>query len=339
MRRRIRLVNAQSPGDGVAILYALQCLFHAYPSKYEVCLNVAYPQIFQGVPECYVGEPQPGDIIWRGDYPDINQSNQTPVKFILGPLHNLETVLDVRIPPIDPRGCLPMEPEETRWFSQPRQELGRDVPYWVVNAGWKNDFTAKQWPISYWASMLKLCRGIQFVQVGHTDHNHFVLRGPNVINLVGKTDLRQLVRLIWNAYGVVTPVSLPMVLAYALPAHPRFKRKSRACVVIAGGREPNVWQQLPEHQFLHTCGALSCCDHGGCWKSRVTRLGDGDKKDSDLCINPVRVLGQAVPQCMEMIKPSMVAQAIKLYQDNLEWKDEQTDIRARQVRELETAKA
>ncbi len=149
-----------------------------------------------------------------------------------------------------------------------------------------------------------------------------LLEGDNVINLVGKTDLRQLIRLIYNAFGVVTPVSVPMVMAYATPAHPRFKRRSRACVVLAGGREPNHWQQAPNQQFLHTCGMLDCCDHGGCWKSRVVPLGDGDAKDRDLCFYPVTLKsGQSIARCMDMISVDEVCLAIRKYANSLDFNE------------------
>ncbi|NQZ70130.1 MAG: hypothetical protein HRT89_18920, partial [Lentisphaeria bacterium] len=41
---------------------------------------------------------------------------------------------------------------------------------------------------------------------------------------------------------------------------------------------------------------------GGCWKSRVEALGDGDDKDKSLCLNPVQgPSGQTIPKCLDMI--------------------------------------
>jgi hypothetical protein len=65
--------------------------------------------------------------------------------------------------------------------------------------------------------------------------------------------------------------------------------KNRAGVIVAGGREPSQWEAYPHHQYLHTNGALRCCDKGGCWKSRTVAIGDGDAKDSSLCLAPVEV--------------------------------------------------
>lgn len=82
-------------------------------------------------------------------------------------------------------------------------------------------------------------------------------------------------------------------------------------MVVAGGREPPHWEAYPGHQFIHTVGALPCCLEGGCWKSRVKPLGDGDQKDQDgaLCINVVEDL----PKCMDLITAEEVIHRIELY--------------------------
>lgn len=89
------------------------------------------------------------------------------------------------------------------------------------------------------------------------------------------------------------------------------KPKNRPCVVVAGGREPMHWEAYPHHQFIHTNGALLCCDSGGCWKSRVVPLGDGDEKDKpeNLCVDVVGML----PRCLHMITAAEVVRRIEMY--------------------------
>ncbi|MDA0990512.1 MAG: ADP-heptose--LPS heptosyltransferase, partial [Verrucomicrobia bacterium] len=80
--------------------------------------------------------------------------------------------------------------------------------------------------------------------------------------------------------------------------------------------EPVHWESYPGHQFLHTIGALPCCAKGGCWKSRCQKMNDGDKKDTEnLCERPVyHGDGKwATAQCMEMIRPGAVIDAIERY--------------------------
>src|SRR5690606_30661200 len=135
----------------------------------------------------------------------------------------------------------------------------------------------------------------------------------NVIDLRGKTDIRQLVRLVHHSQGVLCPVTFLMHLAAAVPVKSG-QLAARACVVVAGGREPSHWESYPEHRFLHTQGALSCCDSGGCWKARTVGLGDGDEKDrrEDLC---VRVAADGLPKCMDMISSQNVITAVQSYFD------------------------
>ena len=89
------------------------------------------------------------------------------------------------------------------------------------------------------------------------------------------------------------------------------ERWRRPCVVIAGGREPPHFTAYPHHQFIHTVGALRCCDNGGCWKSRTLPLGDGDVNDRPdaLCVDVVGTL----PRCMDMITADEVIRRVELY--------------------------
>ena len=121
----------------------------------------------------------------------------------------------------------------------------------------------------------------------HPAHRHPNLKG--VYSLVGKTDLRQLIRLTYHAEGTVGPISQQMVMAAAF---------QKPAVVIAGGKEPPLWQMYPNHRYLYTNGALECCAYDGCWKSVY--------KD---CVN--RVSG--FPRCFVLIRPEDVARAIELY--------------------------
>jgi ADP-heptose:LPS heptosyltransferase len=156
-------------------------------------------------------------------------------------------------------------------------------------AGGKTDFTIKWWDSRRFQQVVQhFANRILFVQVGEKNHHHPKLNG--VVDLRGKTDLRQLVRLVHHAEGVVCPVTLLMHLAAAVETTPGAP-KNRACVVVAGGREPAQWEAYPHHQFIHTNGALRCCDSGGCWRARTVPLGDGDEKDQPehLCLNVAKL--------------------------------------------------
>jgi hypothetical protein len=323
--RKVIFRNGQSPGDGVMLVHAMLSLHMTYPGKFLTDIRCPYGQLFEGAP--YITSLDENDKsveIYELGYETIHKSNQFPYHFVTGFLYDMMAALKVHIDPAPWHGFIHIRDEEKWWFSGVRQIVGADIPYWVVNAGYKIDYTAKQWAFDYYQRVIDMNKDVTFVQVGakHPHHVHADLKGDNVINMIGQTDLRQMIRLVYNSFGVLTPCSMAMILGYAVPAHPRFNRKSRACVVVSGGREPNHWQQGPNQQFLHTCGQLACCDMGGCWKSRVVKLNDGDRKDDELCHMPVQVGEQWVAKCMAMITPEEVSMHIRRYMDNLEFEVE-----------------
>ena len=88
----------------------------------------------------------------------------------------------------------------------------------------------------------------------------------------------------YHATGVVCPVTFAMHLAVAVEMKTR-PPINRPAVILAGGREPAQWEAYPHHRFLSLNGALPCCDNGGCWKSRCSKVGDKDEKDDkNLCL-------------------------------------------------------
>jgi ADP-heptose:LPS heptosyltransferase len=176
--------------------------------------------------------------------------------------------------------------------------------YWVIVAGGKRDLTTKWWPAAHWQAVIDRFAGaIRFVQAGAAGDEHPRLGG--VTDAVGRTTLREFVRLIAHAEGVVCGVTCAMHLAAAF---------DKPCVVVAGGREPVAWEQYPTHQFLHTIGQLPCCRTGGCWKARVVPLGDGDSdRDRNRCSFPTRIPGDWAARCMRMIRPEEVCRGIERF--------------------------
>lgn len=318
--QKIILKNHQSPGDIVMMSYAVKALHEQYPGRYITGVDVCCGAIFEGNPHvCWELKADDSSVtVIKAEYNTIHQSNQKTYTFVNSFIYDLEEKLKISLRPTEWSGAIYIREEEKGWYSAVREILGKDVPFWVVDAGHKFDFTAKAWEYTRFQQIIDNFPDITFVQIGAKEHMHPKLTGNNLIDLVGKTDLRQLIRLVYNAFGVITPVSLPHHLSYAIPPHPRFNRKSRASIVIAGGREPNHWQQGANQHYLHTCGMLDCCDLGGCWKSRIVPLGDGDSKDQELCLHPVKSeSGQIIPKCLDMISVEEVCRIIEKYMNNL----------------------
>jgi ADP-heptose:LPS heptosyltransferase len=321
-KRKLIFRNEQSPGDICMLAYAIKALHEQYPGKYITDVSTFCNEIFEGNP--YITELNPkGHLvkIINLDYPTIHQSNQKPHHFVNGFAWDLAKKLKIHLEPTEWTGAIYIREEEKGWLSAVHEELGYDPPFWCIAGGHKWDYRLKAWDFSRFQEIVDRFPEIKFVQIGAAEHNHPQLTGNNLLNFVGKTDLRQLIRLIWHSFGVITPISLPMHLAYAIPPHPRYNRKSRGCIVIAGGREPNHWQAAANQQFIHTCGMLDCCDEGGCWLARSEKLNDGDEKDENICHYPIELpTGQIIGKCMDMISVDEVCLLIKKYMDNLDYK-------------------
>jgi len=283
------------PGDTITFTAALRDLHNNYPGEFITDVNVYddLKPIFEGNPYITkLNRDDPDVQVHDLHYDLINRSNQGSYHFIHAFRKTIEQKLGMKVKQGDCKGDIYIREEEKRWYSAVREVTGDDRDFWIVDAGHKSDVPLKAWPAENFQKVIDHFKDkIQFVQIGHKDHHHPDLKG--VINLVGKTDIRQLIRLVYHSVGVLTPVSLPMVMAAAVPVkwgNPRL----RSCVVIAGGREPNHWHQYPGHQYLHTISALPCCEQGGCWIAKdCTSMKNG------------------VPKCMRMITVNEVISAIK----------------------------
>jgi len=181
--------------------------------------------------------------------------------------------------------------KEKHWINQVETEFSWHGGFWLLNAGHKPDNELKQY--HRWQEFVDLFNdhfkgSIRLVQVGHKSHVHPELNGA--YNLIGKTDLRQFIRLCWWAHGTVGPLSFQLVMAAA------FKKPH---VVVAAGKEGIRWHIYPNGRYLHTLGALKCCHYDGCWKGG--KYGD--------CVDRV----YEIPRCFCLIKPQIILDAVTSY--------------------------
>ncbi|NBR87742.1 MAG: ADP-heptose--LPS heptosyltransferase [Proteobacteria bacterium] len=308
--RKLILRNRQSPGDIVVLTAAVRDLHLTYPEQFLTDVRTSCPQLWEHNPHITpLDEKDPEVEVLDCHYPLIHRSNRSPRHFVEGFTEFLSDKLNRQITPTAFKGDIHVSKKEKGWISQVREIVGRDLPFWIIVAGGKRDYTIKWWDFQRYQSVVDHFRDkVLFVQVGEKGHVHEGLKG--VIDLRGRTDLRQMVRLVYHAQGVLCGVTMAMHLAAAVEVKGG-KPKNRPCVVVAGGREPPQWEAYPHHQFIHTVGALLCCDNGGCWKSRTVPLGDGDAKDrpENLCVDVVNNL----PRCMDMITTQDVIRRIEMY--------------------------
>lgn len=300
--------NWLSPGDIVVLTAALRDLHRAYPGRFITDVRTSCPALWEHNPYVTPLQPDPDVRSMVCHYPLIHQCNTAPYHFIHAFIEYLNDQLGLRIRPTEFKGDIYLSEEEKARPSMVEEALGTPTPYWIIAAGGKFDYTIKWWHRRRWQEVVDHFQDrLLFVQVGEKGHYHPPLKG--VMDLRGKTTLRDLIRLVYHADGIVCPVTLHMHLAAAVPMPPGRKRL-RSCVIIAGGREPAHWEQYPGHHFLHTIGALECCATGGCWKARTAPLGDGSPLDApeSLCRDAAP---SGLPNCMHMIRADQVCSLIE----------------------------
>lgn len=298
-----------SLGDVVMMTAAVRDLHRCYPNQFQTDVRTHFPEVWENNPflTCLsASDPEAQVIDCR--YPLINHADFRPYHCLHGYIDFLNQKLGLRIVPTEFRGDIHLSAEERQWASQVHELAGSDIPFWIIAAGGKFDISIKWWSTERYQKVVDHFRGrLAFVQVGEWGHHHPKLQ--HTIDLRGQTSVRELIRLVHHAQGCLCSVTALMHLAAAVETRPGFP-PNRPCVVVAGGREPANWEAYPHHQFIHTGGALACCSQGGCWRSRVVPLGDGDERDQPehRCCDVVDHL----PRCMHLITPDEVV-------DKIEW--------------------
>jgi len=286
-------------GDQVVFTGALRALHKSQPERFITGINI----------------DRDIDLLWNNPYISKVVSNDPSVKVftksIGGNFRNYKTsgkhcievfveklakMLDVQIKIDEMRGDIHLSDEEQ---SRPPSGLeGRR--YWIIVAGCKTGVPTKSWStVNYQAVVDALAGKIHFVQCGSRQAGwHPPLR--DVTNLVAKTSVRDLIRTIYHADGVLCPITSLMHLAAAIPVKSTYLNP-RPCVVLAGGREPITYVTYPGHIVLATIGKLPC-SLKPCGHSKFAPKGG--------CKRPITMGSQKIPECMKLIQPSQVVTAI-----------------------------
>jgi len=308
--RKLILRNGYSPGDVVMLTAAVRDLHRGYPGQFLTDVRTVCPDLWEHNPHITpLSDDDPEVEALDCTYPLIDRCNETPYHCLHGFVEFLNERLGLNVRPTAFKGDIHLSPQEKAWSSQVYEVTGRDIPFWIVAAGGKYDVTIKWWATERYQAVIDHFRDrVQFVQVGQWAHHHPKLEG--VIDLRGQTTLRELVRLVYHAQGVLCPVTALMHLAAAVEVKGD-AAANRPCMVVAGAREPAHWETYPGHQFIHNNGALTCGGKGGCWKDRAVPLGDGDPRDRPQC-RCVDVV-DGLPRCMELIRPDEVIRRSELY--------------------------
>lgn len=306
--RHLILHNPLSPGDCVVMTAALECLHEQYPGQYVTAVDCGSMAVYEHNPHVTAmnEEETAGAERIQMEYPLIHKCCERPIHFLQGYVDFLADKLSIPLKLTINRGRLYFSREEREWMSQVEETTGRSTRYWVVNAGVKPDFSTKSWGTDNYQALVDHFSGrILFVQVGEECHNPPSKRLRGTVDLVGKTDQRQLLRLCMNSVGGVGPTTFLQHIYGAL---------EKPYVLILGAREPVSWCHYPAQRTLSMHGSLDCCRTWACWRSRTVNIEDGrDFFNKSLCSYPVLKGDDPRPRCMELITPAVVAAAVESY--------------------------
>jgi ADP-heptose:LPS heptosyltransferase len=283
------LRQTQSPGDILTLTRPLADLKESYPN-WQIDVRTPCPEIFENNPHLTPLKEEEAEIFTIG-YDEINDCHWRQQHWTDAYRHDLEKQLGVKIKKTGIYPELWISDLEKSWYNQVHCTFEWDGAYWLINAGHKQDNELKLYNCwqevvdilnQYWQGKVKI------VQIGDNNHIHPPLKG--VLNLVGLTDTRQLIRLAYNAAGTIGPLSFQSVISAAL---------KQPAVVVMGGKEDVRWHLYPHMKYIYSNGSLDCCQIGGCW------LG-GEKGKCKNLIN-------GVPKCFDIIKPRTIADAVISY--------------------------
>lgn len=284
---RVHVLYHYCPGDTLVSTAAIENLHRAYPGRFLTSVYTTCPEVWQGNPR--ITPLVPGSAVVELRHLDSSR----PGHFIDQLTGNLGEALGVPIPVTVRRPVLHLDGGELD-----RPEDLPD-PYILINASWKSDYTAKYAGDDIFREVVgKLGHRVRFVQIGSNapDMTHTKLDG--VIDRIGKTSVRELVRLAYHSVGGIGGVTFLGHICAAL---------GKPYVCYAGGRESPEFIGYDSQLTLSTLGELDCCKSGGCWMSRTVPLGDGSRHDKKLCALPVLTPSGYVPECMRRIgsKPAI----------------------------------
>lgn len=322
IRRQVRLQCGFSLGDVVALTGAVREICEQYPGEFLFEPATTYPEVWLHNPntrrlrgsvetiECdkvAIDRTGAGGRHYIGAYLDLLNNH-------LGTTASLRTLA----------GDIYLSEKERNWYSDVWTLCHEELPYWIVCSGGKFDIPIKWWSHDRYQAVVDHFKDrILFVQVGTWGNQHLKLRGT--VDLRGKTDVRDLIHLLYCARGVFCGVTSLMHLAAAVPTE---DGSSREAVIIAGAREPKVWEHYPGHHYFDTSHHVPC---GNCWKNTHISLPDR-RQNFNRNIRCSRI-SRSLPECMDIIGVDEVIDAI----ENTLRKQPEAALRPAQIEPAHTA--
>jgi ADP-heptose:LPS heptosyltransferase len=291
-KRRLVLNCHQAPGDTCVSTGVLWSLHETYPDQYETKITgCAAAELFANHPYAADFSEQAQQVNF--EHPAFNDDRSTNVRWSMMQAQCFELGKFLGVP-LEPRTNKPM------FFLTPSEKRYRLLKesYCLINAGWKDDFETKWY--SRWQEVVDGIRAampwLTVVQIGelgqsHYSHHHPPLNGT--LNLLGKTNARQLLLAASGSLFGLGPLSFLMHLYAGL---------EKPYICAASAFEPPTWTPYANVVRIGRSGELKCCANGACCRS----------KWHDCAENMKDIF---VPGCLDIPPREFVEAAVRL-QDN-----------------------
>lgn len=287
-------VGLRGVGDTVSVSALVRDLYAAFPGVGISVAGTSAEEIFRYDYRVKWKLPPDRVFVPLTHKPTLDRSYSDPTARYIYACHDaFEAATGITVPRGEPRPSLILSPKES--------QHPVDNPYFVVCSGVKQDLPIKMWPHEYFEEVVRRVGG-RWIQVGGLTSGrlqHHQVAIAKAENKIGRTTIRELMRIVAHADAVVCLVSLPMLLASAFGVK---------CVVPAGGREnPSLFEGLGV-DYMETMNRLPCSVGGGCGVfAAVPAHTDSAFPDNWLCKDPVETAsGEYVGKCMRLITPDDV---------------------------------
>ncbi|MEM6823158.1 MAG: glycosyltransferase family 9 protein [Verrucomicrobiota bacterium] len=255
--RKIILTNRLKLEDVTMLTAAVRDLHLSHPGQFLTDIRTDYPQLLEHNPHVNaLSEADTTAEVISCEIPVTQMEGVAPYHLATAYTQHLSNILGINIEPTLIQGDIYVSETEKSWISQVQEITESSSSFWLVSAEETHDAESKAWSPSWYQEVIDHFIGrILFVQVGESSNSP---PWEGVIDLRGRTDLRQLIRLVYHSQGILCPASSIMHLAAAIETpQPGL---SRPCVVIAGKHGLPQLEAYPGHRFLHIPEASSRSD-------------------------------------------------------------------------------
>lgn len=236
MNQRKLIFQDASPLEATLWLTAaLRDLHRCYPGKFITDVRSTAPALWQYHPHLTALSSEDPKVVWL-----------CPPSEVLWPvdgstLHPLDAWVDwinqclgLRIRPTEYRGEVPLSAIEKRWVSKVQELAEEVVPFWILEAGGPYSTLAGRRNSA--DRIVRALKGeVAFVQIGMHGEDHPRVRGT--IDLRGQSSLREWIRLIYHAQGLLTTTPFLSHLAAAVS---RRHLQRRSCVTLTANPEETL---------------------------------------------------------------------------------------------------